>query len=359
MANAIRDPIPIIDFIVNLDYSCSIVTIGFSKLLKRSVFMCQLKLTNLKDKNRLKQYFYNINFTVYEENLCKMEMKYLFHKVPKDKYFLSYHYVDPSRSPFIKQCISIIYTGNTLEDIINEIIINNLSYEKFKVRYINVHNESISFEKRRKIEYKIGFNIAGKAEMKYPKVILGVTKVYGKWILGEYSENKSDLEFHNRKPYCYSNALGVRVARALVNIAVSNNLKSMIVDPCCGIGTVVIEALSMGIDIKGYEINPCIAENAKKNLEFFGYDNVITHGNMHNLQDTFDAAIVDLPYGLFSPTTLKEQIAIINTTRRIANTAVIVTLENMDQYILSCGFNIVDRCYVSKGKFTRHITICK
>lgn len=314
---------------------------------------------NIEDKYKLKRYFYIIKYTVYEENLCDMEMKYLFNTVPKYKYFFSNHYIDPSRSPFIKECISIIYTGNTLKDIVNQITVNNLSYEKFKVRYINIYDEKISFEERRKIEYEIGYNITGEPDMKRPKVVLGITNVHGQWILGEYSKNESDLEFHNRKPYCYSNALGVRVARSIVNIAVSNNLQNKIVDPCCGIGTVVIEALSMGFNIKGYEINPHIAENAKKNLEFFGYDNVITNGNMHTIKDTFDAAIVDLPYGLFSPTTLKEQVDIIKTTRRIANKAVIVTLENMDEHILSCGFNIVDKCHVSKGKFTRHITICK
>lgn len=319
------------------------------------------RIVNLKiyNKNKLILYFYTINFTVYEENLCKMEMKYLFNMIPKNKHFFSYHYVDPSRSPFIKQCISIIYTGNTLDDIVNQILVNNLSYEKFKVRYINVHDEKISFDERRRIEYLIGFNITGEAEMRYPKMTLGITKIHGKWILGEYKENESDLKFHDRKPYCYSNALGVRVSRAIVNIAVSNNLKCKVIDPCCGIGTVVIEGLAMGIDIIGYEINPCIATNAKKNLQFFGYDDVITEGNMHNITDKFDAAIVDIPYGLFSPTTLKEQIDIITTTRRIAKKAIIVTLENMDQHILSCGFNIVDKCHVSKGKFTRYITICK
>ena len=39
------------------------------------------------------------------------------------------------------------------------------------------------------------------------------------------------------------------------------------IDPCCGIGTVVIEALEQGIDIKGYELVYKIGMNAK--LKFF------------------------------------------------------------------------------------------
>lgn len=324
----------------------------------------KIKLVNnvkpVVNKNgKIKPYFYMINYSRDEKNLCKMEMKCLFNKIPKTKYFFSYHYVKPSRSPFIKQCISIIYTGNTLEDILRQITDDKLSYEKFKVSYINYEEENLHHDERRKIEYSIGMKIKGEAEMRYPEILLGITRLHGKWIFGEYELNELSSNFHNKKPYSYSNALGVRVARSLVNIAVSNNLKYNVIDPCCGIGTVVIEALSQGINIKGYEINPMIAANAKKNLQYFEYENVITTGDMHDIKDKFDVSIVDIPYGLFSPTTLKEQVDIIKTARRISDKMVIITFEDMDAHILQCGFHIIDRCDVSKGKFKRYITICK
>ncbi len=322
------------------------------------------KLTNtieskLNSNCKINSYLYNINFNVYEENLCEMEMKYLFNKVPERKYFFSHHYIHPSRSPFIKHSISILYTGNTLEDVVHKIVTDNLSYEDFKVSYINFNDETISFHEKRKIEYEIGFNIKGEAKMHDPEILLGITQVDDKWIFGKYEANNSAWEMHNRKPYSYSNALNVRVARAIVNIAVGNDLKLKLIDPCCGIGTVVIEALSMGINIKGYEINPMIAENAQKNLEHFEYENVITSGDMHMIKDTFDVSIIDLPYGLFSPTTIDEQLGIIKTARRLSHRSIIISLEDMDEHILACGFQIVDRCHVSKSRFKRYITICK
>jgi tRNA G10 N-methylase Trm11 len=286
-------------------------------------------------------------------------MKYLFNKTPDKNYFFSDNYVDPSRSPFIKQCISIIYTGDTLDDIVTQILNNNLSYEKFKVRYVNLEDENIEFNERRRIEYVIGFNINGEADVHNPRVRLGAANVNGKWILGELDENKNKWKLHDQKPYFYCNALGVRTARALVNIAVGNDLDARIIDPCCGIGTVVMEALSMGLNIRGNEINPLIAENAKRNLEFFGYEDVITNGDMHEINDKYDVAIVDMPYGLFNPTTLKIQTDIINSARRIADKAVFVTYEDMDEYFVSAGFSVVDKCSVAKGSFVRHITICK
>lgn len=335
--------------------------------------MFQLIPINIKDNTKLKSslkpkvnikgmikpYFYTINFALDDENLCKMEMKVLFHKVPYKKHFFSYHHINPSRSPFIKECISIIYTGNTLEDIVSQIKTNNLSFEKFKVSYVNYGDENLHLDERRKIEYLIGININGEAEMHCPELLLGITKVRDKWIFGEYEMNESKLHLHIKKPYSYSNSLNVKVSRAIVNIAVANDLKCKVVDPCCGIGTVLVEALSQGIDIKGYEINPMIAENAKKNLQYFGYENIITTGDINTIKDKFDVAIVDLPYGLFSSTTLKNQVDIMSSARRISKRLVILTFEDMDKHLLSSGFNIVDRCDVSKGKFKRFVTICE
>ena len=115
----------------------------------------------------------------------------------------------------------------------------------------------------------------------------------------------------------------------------------------------------MGINVKGYEINKNIAENAQKNLEFFGYKNVITSGDMHNIEEKYDVAIIDLPYGVFTSTTLEEQTALMKTARRITNKLVIVTFEDMDKYIIEAGFNIINKSYVSKGKFKRYINICE
>jgi tRNA G10 N-methylase Trm11 len=303
-------------------------------------------------------YFYIINYPAYEKSLCTMELKYLFNITPEKNYFLTSDYIKPSRSVFIKQCISIIYTASTLEDIINQIINNKVSYDNFKVSYINIE-EDIEFSERRKIEYKVGFNILGDADVHNPKVLLGITKINGKWLFGELTENKSIWTRHNKKPYSYCNAITVRTARALVNLAVGNNTNFRIIDPCCGIGTVVIEALSMGINITGYEINPLIASNAKKNIKYFGYNDTIKNGDMHCITEKYDAAIIDLPYGLFTPVTLEQQLAIIKTTRRIADKAVIVSLINMEEHFINCGFKIVDRCHVSKGTFKRYITICE
>jgi tRNA G10 N-methylase Trm11 len=302
--------------------------------------------------------FYTVKYPTFEKELCNMEMRCLFNIVPEENFFFSKTYVAPFRSAFIKHCLQVMHTADSLEELAQLVLDKKIYYDDFKIRYVNIEDRSIPYEERRRIEYVIGYNVQGEADIHNPKTLLGVANVDGKWFLGMLEENEAEWQAHNIKPFSYSNALNVRVARALVNMAIGNNMSLSLIDPCCGIGTVVIEALSMGLDIKGYEINPFIAENAKKNLEFFGLKDVITNCSMHDTTEKFHAAIVDLPYGVFSPTTLEEQLGIISTTRKIADKAVFITFENMEEHFKATGFEVLDRCQTNKGKFVRYITIC-
>ncbi|MPQ43842.1 TRM11 family SAM-dependent methyltransferase [Clostridium tarantellae] len=310
------------------------------------------------NKHKLKEYFYVINYPHYEKELCEMEIKYIFNSVLNKKYFFSNKEINPSRSAFIKHSISIIYSANSLKEITDKILEDKLSYDNFKVCYVKSEDGDVEYNERLNSLKEIGFVINGFPDIHNPSVILGVTKVKDRWIFGEY--NKNDFKWHNHdnKPYSYSNSLGVKTSKAVVNIAVGNDLKCSVVDPCCGVGTVVIEALDLGINIKGYEINESIAYNAKKNLEFLGFKDVVKHKDMHTIEEFFDVAIVDLPYGLFTPTTIIEQREILKTARKISKKMILITSEDMEKHITSLGFKIIDKCIVYKNNFKRRITVC-
>ncbi|MEG1099852.1 TRM11 family SAM-dependent methyltransferase, partial [Cetobacterium sp.] len=131
-----------------------------------------------------------------------------------------------------------------------------------------------------------------------------------------------------------------------------------LIDPCCGVGTVIIEALSMGIDITGYEINRSVTNNANVNLEYYGYNKIVVNDDMHNIKDNFDSAILDIPYGLFSHITKEEQLGLIKKIRQISKRLIMVSFEDLEGMILESNFKISDRCILSKGSFQRYIYIC-
>lgn len=72
------------------------------------------------------------------------------------------------------------------------------------------------------------------------------------------------MEKHDNKPHTFSNSLDIRLARTLVNIAASDDKKVKLVDPCCGMATVVLEGLALGLDIEGYDISREISWSARK-----------------------------------------------------------------------------------------------
>ena len=302
-------------------------------------------------------YFYAINYNEDEKNLCMMEMKHLFGSDIIDKHFYSNVNIDSSRSPFIKYKIKILYAEDTIDEIKDKIIKENISYENFKVKFI-IAEEKVEFNLKHKIEGILGYVVNGEAKIHNPDINLAVTYYKNKWIFGELDKNEGIWKVHDVKPYYYCNALSTKTSRAAVNIAIDNNMNLKLVDPCCGIGTVVIEALSMNINIKGFDSNPKIVEEANGNLSFFNMPQVIDVCDINNLKDKFDVSIVDIPYGILSITSIDEQKNILENARRISDKMILISIDRMEDTLKECGFHVIECCDMPKGKFSRYLSIC-
>ncbi|MBI9096222.1 MAG: SAM-dependent methyltransferase [Sphaerochaeta sp.] len=304
-------------------------------------------------------YFYVINYPLQEKELCLMEMKSLFDKDIPKKYFFSSRSIDPSRSPFIKLRISILYTASSLEELVQILSVEKMTCANFKFARFKVEEGQLDYATWIHSVTELGRVIQGEVDMKNPSIQLGITIIDDRWIFGIYERNESPWEKHNLKPYTNSNSLETRTARAVVNIAVGQQIQTRLVDPCCGIGTVVLEALSLAIPVTGYEISWTIANQAKQNVSYFGYDRCIIKGDMHEITEKYDVAILDLPYGLFSHVTDKQQKSIIHASRHITEKLILITCVDMDEEITCAGFTIVDCCTVTKGTFVRYVRVCR
>jgi tRNA (guanine10-N2)-dimethyltransferase len=302
---------------------------------------------------------YTINYSRFLADLCKLEMRVLFDYSGEEKHFLSSRLIDPSRSPFIKERLSVIFEGDTLDSLVEQVSASGFSSDRFKVIYLKIEGWEDDYQERLRGGRELGTVIRGWADVKNPLVTFGVTCVSGKWIFGTYERNNYQWHRHDKKPHTYSSSLSFRVARALVNIGIGHDTTQTLIDPCCGVGTVVIEALSMGIDARGYDSNPPVAGRAKLNVSFFGYPDVITVGDMHEIKDHYDVGIIDIPYGLYQAITAGQQLEIIRTARRICGRLILVTLENMDAMIREAGFEILDEARVSKGQMVRRVCVCE
>ncbi|MCY9696057.1 TRM11 family SAM-dependent methyltransferase [Paenibacillus alginolyticus] len=315
-----------------------------------------------------------------EQALCQLELRTLLGAdvVLGARYAVSARRVEPSRSPFLKLRLDVLFEAGSLPELASQVATLTVQGSTFKVAFAET-DAAVSTDRQREVAREIGRHLRGKAEMRRPEQWFAVTELGGRWLFGHCSYGEAVWLQHQQKPQNYSTALGTRVARAVVNIAVPEVVGTRVIDPCCGIGTVLVEAMSMGIDIVGCDINPLAVRGARVNLDHFGMPNVVRLTDMRTLspageqemgaaqpvspnspqdQARYDALILDMPYNLCSKLPEDEQLQMLQSARRLARRAVIITTEQIDSLLAEAGFRIAERCAVHKGNFSRQIIVC-
>ena len=305
-----------------------------------------------------KNYLYTYSWEPNEASLCALERRILFGEDSESSILESRIEIDPSRSPFIRERLEIICEASEFDELLNHI--HQLeAVDGFKVVFVqNPDAEKVGFKKLRKIEKEVGLHLKGEAELVEPHIWYGIIQTHDRWVFGKYARNEAVWLHHVKKPHSYSTALSTRVARSVVNIAAPETDGVKMIDPCCGIGTVLVEALSMGIDIVGSDRNPLILDGVRENIAHFGLKGEVSLKDINDVTGSYDVAVIDLPYNLCSVISDDEQLDMLRSARRFAGKVVIVTLEDVDANVKKAGFDIVDRCEVSKGRFVRQVLVC-
>jgi Predicted DNA modification methylase len=309
----------------------------------------------------MQEYLYVINYPPYEEELCEMEFQSLFHEKMISKYFITNKEIDFYRSAFIRLRITILKTSNHFKELVQYVQNKHFTYYDFKVEYLK--NETTHVPYKQTIEYckQIALPIDGSVNMHHPKVIIILTKIDDLWILGIQNIN-DQWDKNENKPYTYSSSLSLKLARTLVNIGIENDTHLKVIDPCCGIGTVVLEALSMGVNIKGCDISREVSYQARLNLEHFGYNPLIINKmDMHKIKEQYDVCLLDIPYGLYCKYSEEQQNDIVKSTLHFTKKLVLVSGRKMNKYLESIGYKIINQCQVGKNEsmdMIRYVTVC-
>lgn len=297
-----------------------------------------------------------------ELSLCHLEMRAFFGVETPAHIIKSIVAIDPSRSPFIKERVEVMYQGDSLSEVLQQVEAIQLFDATFKVIFVKLNDlgpdDKISYGEQRAIERELGMHITGEADVHHPEYVFGIVTLGGRWYFGNYLKNTAVWLHHMKKPRNYSIALTTKLARAATNIAIPNPDGIKAIDPCCGIGTVLVEALSMGIDMVGRDINHYIVRGARENLAYFGFEGEVVVGAIANISNHYDVAIIDMPYNLFSTITPEEQFSILQHARRIANKVIVISIESIDDRIAGAGLTIVDRGVAKKGLFSRQVLVC-
>ena len=311
---------------------------------------------------KTEQFIYNLNYPVKEKELCELEVRSLFNFDLKEKVFFESRKIHPSVSPFLKNRLEIMYKAATLLEIVELVTEAKIEAPDFMVKYLELEENELLLKNRRENCKEVGLKIGGYPCYKAPKYLFGLTFYKENWYFGELVERSLQWKVHNKKPNAFSSSLSLNIAKALINIAGNGDTSKRLVDPCCGVGTVLLEGVWAGYDVTGWEINGKIAENARGNLRHFNYDVTITTGDIENIKDRFDASIVDLPYGNFSFKDDENQLKIIRNAKRISDKVVLVSSEDIREELGKQDLKIIDQCKIGKNTnsaFWRYIWVCE
>lgn len=309
------------------------------------------------------KYLYTFGYRPEEQALCQLEMRMFFGYDNSLNYLLSERYVEPKRSPFMRECLQVQITANSFDELLN--LLNHFVTMEDTFKVICLHRERVGTEekwslaKRREVERTVGMQLSGVVDLVQPDILYGVVYVSGKWLFGKLQEGEAVWLLHQKRPEEYSTALSTKHARAIVNIAVPSIEGVSVIDPCCGIGTVLVEACSMGIQITGRDKNWFVTSGSRKNLAHFGYSCEVVLGAIEEVTDHYDTAIIDMPYNVFTHSSETDKQSIIESARKLADRVVFISSEAIQSHISQAGFKIIDQSVIPKQKFVRTVFVCE
>jgi len=311
---------------------------------------------------QINNYIYSFIYDHTESELCKLESKCLFNKEEENKLLCSDVKVEPSDSAFIKNRLDVSLFSEDYEELIDKIKKENICIDGFKVEYLVFDGDKTRYADRLNKLRDIGYSIDGEPEYYKPTTTYALCYFEGVWCFGILVKNSFDWEKHNKKPRSYSNSISINIAKALVNIAAKTRKEAKLLDACCGVGTIMLEACFAGNKIEGCDINWKVVRDSRVNLAHFNYTANVYRSDIKDIANRYDTAIIDLPYNLFSCADENDVIHIVESTAEITDRLVIVSTSDITKVIEGTGFQISDCCSVTKkGKsyFSRRIWVCE
>lgn len=305
---------------------------------------------------------YFFNYDDHESDLCKMEARHIFDQEIKDKLIFSDIKINPASSAFIRKRIDVIVVAEDHSCLIKEIKNKNIRFEGFKVEYLVLHGDTSEYAERLEKLKDIGKSIEGSPNYQKPTRTYALCQYKGIWYFGISVKNNIEWHQHKGKPCSYCNSIGINIAKALVNIAAQGKKDKKLIDVCCGVGTIMLEACFAGYNIEGCDINAKICNDARENLSHFNYDANVICSDIKDISKRYDAAIIDLPYNLFSYSNEEIIFNIIESTAGITDRVIIVSGSDISGMIDTSGLEIIDHCSLKKRgntSFKRKIWLCK
>lgn len=148
----------------------------------------------------------------------------------------------------------------------------------------------------------------GLVNLENPATFLRTIVINDKIIVSERLVKRDKKHYYNikphKRPFFYPGSMSPKLARGMVNLARVKQ-GSVVLDPFCGTGGILIEAGISGAKVVGIDIDEKMVEGTKKNLEYCNIkDYEVFQGDARKISLPYkvDAIVTDPPYGISAST---------------------------------------------------------
>ncbi|MFT4773879.1 MAG: tRNA G10 N-methylase Trm11 [Ilumatobacter sp.] len=262
------------------------------------------------------------------------------------------------RAAYVHRGVRLILSAHTMEELRDAIAAraNTIQSDRFR---IDVHDpERRSPLGRIEIAIMLADALQEFPDLRNPLhhflVIVGEHNL----MFGEIeAESAASYRLHDNKPWTTSSSLDGRFSRALINLVPDAR---SILDPCCGAGSIVVEAASLGIEAFGVDWKPALAGMTHENLAHFGYRGIVVQADSRSHVQYADAIVTDLPYGHAINADEGVIRAILEQCAGLAPRAVFVAPTDITTWLTDTGFaNIQVHTVMKRRGFTRWVHVAE
>jgi tRNA G10 N-methylase Trm11 len=257
-----------------------------------------------------------------------------------------------AQAAYLSMGVQLIAYGETFHSLVAETTRQDMCVERFRIEYISLSVQT--FTHSQDAILAIANAIDGAPDLTHPNHrFLIIATDNGFYLTRIVVEAEHTYQKHDNKPYRTSSSLPSQLARALVNLAYPART---ILDPCCGTGSILLEACATGVTAFGIDRNPKMVGMTRRNLQYFGYDAMVHRGSADDCTQTVDAVVTDLPYGRFLEKDEDNIKAILQQVAGLAPVGVYLTEQDISTWLQEAGYQKVDVYRVRKrAGMTRYI----
>ena len=302
------------------------------------------------------RYWYPLSYTEAEADIARAEAACLLSDLEfVGPLAISSTRREPRRSAHLRARLAPLARAESADELVAAVSRIGLGAELFKIEVHHLHCPKNAAYHR--LADELGAVIDGGVDLRHPQTLFWALETTRGWWFGQV-EALSTRGWRAVTPHehTFSSALPPRLALACVSMACGDG--HTFLDPCCGCGTMVLQAAALGLTAVGADLNPRMVWLTRRNLREMNLRALVCRADARSIAGRFDGVAANLPYGRYLPTQTGLYEAIAANLVSWARRAVFVAGADYAHTWAEAGFQVVLTARVKSQSLTRWVHVC-